>query len=125
MASATVLISSCASTLSRAAPRISSVSASITNFITPRVSSTMYARGMAMISATGWPAPPHSQQHHQHRATATGHQCGAVGCSVRLAQRSAGDEGRPIAIAGELLADEMVTGDRSPLLAAFRPGRFR
>ncbi|WP_169316819.1 hypothetical protein [Actinacidiphila oryziradicis] len=46
-------------------------------------------------------------------------------CSVRLAQRSAGDEGRPIAIAGELLADEMVTGDRSPLLAAFRPGRFR
>jgi glycine/D-amino acid oxidase-like deaminating enzyme len=28
-------------------------------------------------------------------------------------------------IAGELLADEMVTGDRSPLVAAFRPGRFR
>jgi hypothetical protein len=91
----------------------------------PDRSDPMYARGMAMISATGWPAPPHSQQHHQHRATATGHQCGAVGCSVRLAQRSAGDEGRPIAIAGELLADEMVTGDRSPLLAAFRPGRFR
>lgn len=28
-------------------------------------------------------------------------------------------------IAGELLADEIVTGDRSPLLAAFRPGRFQ
>ncbi|MFG2000333.1 NAD(P)/FAD-dependent oxidoreductase [Spirillospora sp. NPDC048911] len=27
-------------------------------------------------------------------------------------------------IAGELLAGEIVTGDRSPLLAAFRPGRF-
>ncbi|MFE9356122.1 NAD(P)/FAD-dependent oxidoreductase [Streptomyces olivaceoviridis] len=28
-------------------------------------------------------------------------------------------------IAGELLADEITTGERSPLLAAFRPGRFR
>ncbi|ALO99691.1 NAD(P)/FAD-dependent oxidoreductase [Streptomyces olivaceoviridis] len=27
-------------------------------------------------------------------------------------------------IAGELLADEITTGERSPLLAAFRPGRF-
>ncbi|MET8564111.1 FAD-dependent oxidoreductase [Streptomyces flaveolus] len=28
-------------------------------------------------------------------------------------------------IAGELLADEITTGERSPLPAAFRPGRFR
>ncbi|MEV8561406.1 FAD-binding oxidoreductase [Streptomyces sp. NPDC051917] len=28
-------------------------------------------------------------------------------------------------IAGELLADEIIAGERSPLLAAFRPGRFR
>ncbi|MCO6003808.1 hypothetical protein NE236_02340 [Actinoallomurus purpureus] len=28
-------------------------------------------------------------------------------------------------IAGELLADEIVTGERSPLLEAFRPGRFQ
>ncbi|MFI5683122.1 FAD-dependent oxidoreductase [Streptomyces sp. NPDC051636] len=28
-------------------------------------------------------------------------------------------------IAGELLADEIATGDRGPLLAAFRPGPFR
>jgi glycine/D-amino acid oxidase-like deaminating enzyme len=28
-------------------------------------------------------------------------------------------------IVGELLADEVVSGEPSPLLAAFRPGRFR
>ena len=28
-------------------------------------------------------------------------------------------------VVGELLADEVVTGEPSPLLAAFRPGRFR
>ncbi|WP_433170391.1 hypothetical protein [Actinoallomurus sp. CA-150999] len=28
-------------------------------------------------------------------------------------------------IAGELLADEIVTGEAHPLLAAFRPGRFQ
>ena len=28
-------------------------------------------------------------------------------------------------VAGELLADEIVTGEPGPLLAAFRPGRFR
>ena len=28
-------------------------------------------------------------------------------------------------VVGELLADEIVTGEPSPLLAAFRPGRFR
>ncbi|MEV0407181.1 hypothetical protein [Actinoallomurus sp. NPDC050550] len=28
-------------------------------------------------------------------------------------------------IAGELLADEIVTGEAQPLLEAFRPGRFQ